>query len=75
MDNEKTKREGAKEIEKMLADVECELYYFKDNASKVEGYSLSPEELETIVYVHSMVDLALRTMHFYNEEAQHEEKN
>ena len=75
MDIEKMKRENAKEIEKMLSDVECELYYFKDNALKVEGFNLSPEELETIIYAHSMVDLALRTMHFYNEEAQHEEKN
>lgn len=70
MDNEK-RRERAQDIEYILADAEMELYYFK----KVEGYSLSPEELETIIYVHSMVDLALRTMHFYNEEAQHEEEN
>ena len=75
MDIEKMKREDAKEIEKMLSDVEYELYYFKDNASKVEGFSLSPEELETITYVHALADLALRTMHFYNEEAQHEEEN
>lgn len=68
MDIEKMKREDAREIEKMLSNVECELYYFKDNASKVEGFYLNPEELETIKNVHAMVNSALRTMHQYNEE-------